>query len=156
MLNLSLIVYIFSISTQLSGGILLLLNFARFEDRFLQSYFSGSNLVEEDDDGYVHLDDLRVKGALRRTRLCSVSIALMIIGYLTSIFGEIGEYNKGCVFFSVMLLTIALVCVVFISLNIILEKTYKKHCLVRAVKLEKYGVRFIASTKQVKEYLGIN
>lgn len=151
----SLVFFIISVSAQLSGGIILLLNFARFEDRFLQSYFSGSDLVESDDEGFVHLDDMRVKGALKRTRLSTASIVWIIIGYSVSIFGELGEFNKGFAFMLVILLTVALVYFTFVIVNKVVEKTYIKHCLVREEKVEEYGVHLIASPKEVRDYLRI-
>lgn len=149
-----MILYALSVSLQVAGGILLLLNFGSTKERFIKMYFPGSNFVNRDDKSQCVLDEKRAMYALRNVFLNIIAICNIIFGYLVAIWGE-NEFSKVLLLCLIVFITTALLVIDFLTASFIAQRKLKKYLRFDYDDLEKYGVESPATVNEVKEYLGI-
>ena len=126
------IVYVLSISMQLTGGIALVLDsFAGIERKVVFGYYGNirwaiSKLEEVDED-----DQKEIKSIIFPIFLSRFSFIILIVGTLISPLGSAEGYGKFCIILWIVFATLILNIILFILTSLITERlsktdTYRK------------------------------
>lgn len=129
-------IYIYSVSLQLSAGIILLIwSLRSFQDNVLQMYFPGSNAVSPDEKNNVALDKRRLREKANTILLSLFSFVDLIAGYLLSIFAE-KLYESIVILTLVLVVSMFVVCAEAVLAAIISAAIYSKDQIITCSDLE--------------------
>lgn len=92
---MEIFMYFFTITLQLSGGIILLINnIVMSPVKLGEAYCKGSTELEfEEEKGEVKVEPARLEGILKEIYLNRIAFIYLILGYALSVFGDFNNFN---------------------------------------------------------------
>lgn len=95
LLNINTMIYIFSLSFQLAGAILLIIKyFGKTKNRIIEEYFPGSNIIERDEKNICRMERDKVRESVRKVYDNRMSFIFIAVGYILSIFENKSYLSK--------------------------------------------------------------
>lgn len=118
--------YIIAISFQLAGAILLLIRFwGNGETTLLKLYYNGGEEIANI-KGTVTLEKKKLRECAREIYMNRFSFLYIITGYVVGVFGDLTLPCKGCVAFTIMIVTGCFMVIAYIVSWLISRCTYGK------------------------------
>lgn len=146
-------IYILSISLQLSAGIILLIwSLKNFHENVLDLYFPGSNVVTRDENNNVTLDKQRLRDKANIITLSLFSFLDLSVGFLLSIIGS-KIYENIINITLVIILSLAIIVIERILSCGFSALIYSKNIIVPYSILEARGVGTFITSAEVDEML---
>lgn len=134
--------YVFSISFQVAGAILLMTKVflgSRRENAIKRVF--GHKLVELDNNTNEIIYEEKVfKDAIKEEYLTILSIIYILIGYAIGIFGSIEKANKSLILFGISLVTFLLIKIANLFADYLYKKFPQINKKVTIKELKKYGI----------------
>ena len=148
-------VYIFSVSLQLSAGIILLIwSLKNFQENVLNLYFPGGNTAARDvnNDDIILLDKDRLRDKANTILLSLFSFLDLSVGVFLSIFAN-KQYENSINLTLVIVISIAMIIMEILFSNLISAMKYKENVEMPLSDLEKKGLDVLVeiSTKEIDE-----
>lgn len=132
---LYIILYVLSISMQLTGGIALVLDsFANIKSKVKAGYYGTLNFAIDKLEDVKEEDEKLIKKIIFPIFLSRFSFVILVIGTLISPLGSAEKYCKCFIILWIIVVTLVLNAILFITTNIMTEKlsktdSYKKMIL---------------------------
>ncbi len=109
-----LIIYVFAVSFQIAGAVILLLKYCRnTRQRIIKEYYPGAGIANNDGEDNAILEVRYVRECVREIYLSRSALAHIALGYALSIFGEKGKAPSICVFLGVLIATLVLIAITY-------------------------------------------
>lgn len=132
------LIYIFSISFQISGAILLLFFSLSTKREKVIKRFINKNIITKNFNGDLDYDIGEFKETYRTAYLNKLSFAFIAIGYLLGIFGKIGD--KLYAFVGIIVNTSLLIGIAFGISSLIVKYDKKANKLITYEEINKIGI----------------
>lgn len=139
--NIKALVYIFSISFQVAGAMILLLFTLSTKRLEIIKRFSGTGMIFRDGDtGELSYNENEFVNTFREGYLNKFAIAYIAIGYFAGVFGEIGQNNRILVSFCVVTFTALLLMLTCHLVERVLKKSTVVNARITNEELEQAGI----------------
>ena len=130
-------IFVFMLVLQVSGSLLLLLNNLRVSKKaVVKNCFPGSNFVERDDCNNCSIPKKKLQRSAHKIYLNIISFADLAFGYFLAAFSPLTTMSLSCTVWSVVGLTIGLVCAEFFLSLLLAKVIYRKDVQIQYGDLE--------------------
>ena len=118
------LLYIFSISFQIAGAVLLIISALSIKREDVIKKFINKTIISlESNTGEVIYDKTEFKNTFKQAYLTGFSFSYICLGYLLGIFANIKDFNKWIILFLIIIITTILVIIAYYSTNSIIKKS---------------------------------
>lgn len=139
--NTEVLVYIFSISFQVAGAMILLLFTLSTKRLEIIKRFSGTGMIlRNGDTGELNYNENEFVNTFREGYLNKAAITFIAIGYFAGVFGEIGQNNRVLVAFCVITFTTIILMLTCYSVESFLKKSPVVNARITNKELEQVGI----------------
>lgn len=139
--NVKALVYIFSISFQVAGAMILLLFTLSTKRLEIIKRFSGTGMIFRDGDtGELSYNENELVNTFREGYLNKFAITYIAIGYFAGIFGEIGQNNRVLIAFCVITFTALILMLTCYLVERVLKKASVVNARITNEELEQAGI----------------
>lgn len=139
--NIKAIVYIFAISFQVAGAMILLLFILSTKRLEIIKRFSGTGMIFRDGDtGELSYNENEFVNTFREGYLNKFAITYIAIGYFAGIFGEIGQNSGVLIAFCVITFTAMILMLTCYLVEMVLKKASVVNARITNEELEQAGI----------------
>lgn len=139
--NIKTIVYIFAISFQVAGAMILLLFTLSTKRLEIIKRFSGTGMIfRNGETGELSYNENEFVNTFREGYLNKFAITYIAIGYFLGIFGEIGQNNKVLIAFCVITFTTIILMFTYYFVESFLKKSSIVNARITNKELEQAGI----------------
>lgn len=140
--NTKVLVYIFSISFQVAGAMILLLFTLSTKRLEIIKRFSGTGMIfRNGDTGELNYNENEFVNTFREGYLNKAAITFIAIGYFAGVFGEIGQNNRVLVAFCVITFTTIILMLTCYFVESFLKKSPVVNARITNRELEQVGIK---------------
>lgn len=137
MLTLEVITYILSLALQVAGAILLIIKYwGRTQERIIEEYFPGSNIIKRDDENNVHLEKKKVQKCAQTIYHNRMAFVFIAIGYGLSVFGATSGVCPWCLALYIALCTIVIVILERVVSIVVSKMLYREDIVLPYSEIE--------------------
>ena len=146
-------IYILSLSFQLSGALILLLwSWRKTEKHIIDSYYPAEAVAEPDDNDICTMKKERVQLVITDLYRNRCAFSDLCLGYLITIWGE--KTFSDCITFVSIIIGTAIITKFECSItNIIAKKKFPEDVKVHSSELEKRGISMTITDKETQEMI---
>jgi len=139
--NIKALVYIFAISFQVAGAMILLLFTLSTKRLEIIKRFSGTGMIfRNGDNGELSYNENEFVNTFREGYLNKFAITYIAIGYFLGVFGEIGQNNKVLIAFCVITFTAIILMLTCYSVERFLKKASIVNARITNEELKQAGI----------------
>lgn len=139
--NIKALVYIFAISFQVAGAMILLLFTLSTKRLEIIKRFSGTGMIfRNGDNGELSYNENEFVNTFREGYLNKLAITYIAIGYFLGVFGEIGQNNKVLIAFCVITFTAIILMLTCYSVERFLKKASIVNARITNEELKQAGI----------------
>ena len=136
------LIYIISISLQLSGGILLMTYSFSTQRLNVIKYFAGKGIIlKNGDTSEIIYNESAFKNSFRTAYNTKFSIMFIIMGYFLGVFGNIEGCNKFFISVSIVVFTILIISFTYVIIEKIILKSNEINKKITSEELELAGIK---------------
>lgn len=134
-------IYVISISLQLAGSLLLMMNALSTNRKKVIQRFAGKGIISRDNDTKkINYNTLAFKEIYKEAYLTKISFSFIAIGYFLSVFGSIENINKIYLVVYIVIVTMIIMVVAYFVVNIILKYSKKVNKDIDDEELKTIGI----------------
>ena len=119
-------IYVISISLQVAGSLLLMINTLSTNRKKVIQRFVGKGIISRDNNTkMIYYNKAAFKEIYKETYLTKISFAFIALGYFLSVFGSAEDINKIYLAFYIVIITILIMLIAYFVVNQILKHSKK-------------------------------
>lgn len=134
-------IYVISISLQVAGSLLLMMNSLSTNRKKVIQRFAGKGIISRDNNTkMIDYNKIAFKEIYKDAYLTKISFAFIAFGYFLSVFGSAEDINKMYLAVYIAIITIAIMLIAYWVVNLILKHSKKVNKDINNDELETIGI----------------